>query len=201
MSSIVTLILSALLVGVDRLIKNWAAASLKPVGSIDLIPDVLSLHYHENFGAAFGILQQKRFFLVVVTAAVLLILAGAILLKKVRGPLLLTSLGLIIAGGAGNLVDRVRLGYVIDYIYFEPINFPIFNFADCCVVCGTVLLAVYLLFIDGRQGRKTAVPDQTGELSSRAEGQESPSMEEQPRQTEAEGEAQPEQIETEEQEP
>ncbi len=201
MSGIVTLILSALLVGVDALIKNWAATSLKPVGSIDLIPDVLSLHYHENFGAAFGILQQKRFFLVAVTAVVLLVLAGAILLRKVRGPLLLTSLGLIIAGGAGNLVDRVRLGYVIDYIYFEPINFPIFNFADCCVVCGTVLLAFYLLFIDGRQGKKATAVHQAGELPSQTEGQESASVEEQPRQTEAEEEAQPEQAETEEQEP
>lgn len=150
MSGIFYLLLSAVLVGLDYLVKQWAAGTLKPVTSMDIIPNVLSLYYHENYGAAFGILQQKRFFLVTVTAVVIVVLVGAILLKKVRGPLLLTSLSLIIAGGVGNLIDRVTLGYVIDYIYFEPINFPIFNLADCCVVMGTGLLAFYILFIEGK---------------------------------------------------
>ncbi|MEG1687653.1 MAG: signal peptidase II, partial [Angelakisella sp.] len=56
------------------------------------------------------------------------------------------------------LIDRVINGYVVDYIYFEPINFPIFNFADCCVVIGTGLLFVYLLFFDGKQ-KKSNSPD------------------------------------------
>ncbi|MEG0542238.1 MAG: signal peptidase II [Angelakisella sp.] len=150
MSGLFYLLLSGGLVAVDYFIKQWAALSLKPITSIDLIPNVLSLHYHENFGAAFGILQQKRFFLIAVTAIVIVVLVGAILLKKVQGTLMLSSLSLIIAGGLGNLIDRVMLGYVIDYIYFEPINFPIFNFADCCVVIGTGLLAIYILFIEGK---------------------------------------------------
>lgn len=162
MSGIFYLLLSALLIGVDFFIKQWAALSLKPVTTIDIIPNVLSLYYHENFGAAFGILQQRRFFLVTVTAVVIAVLIGAILLKKVKGTLVLTALSLIIAGGIGNLIDRVRLGYVIDYIYFEPINFPIFNFADCCVVIGTGLLAIYILFVEGKA--KAVLPPPEGEV-------------------------------------
>lgn len=162
MSGILYLFMSALLIGADYFIKQWAALSLKPVITIDIIPNVLSLYYHENFGAAFGILQQKRFFLVTVTAVVITVLIGAILLKKVKGNLVLTALSLIIAGGIGNLIDRVTLGYVIDYIYFEPINFPIFNFADCCVVVGTGLLAIYILFVEGKA--KPALPTSEGEV-------------------------------------
>ncbi|MEG2074124.1 MAG: signal peptidase II [Angelakisella sp.] len=162
MSGILYLLLSGLLVAVDYFIKQWAALSLKPMTSLDVIPGVLSLYYHENFGAAFGILQQKRFFLIAVTSVVIIVLIGAMLLGKVHGHLLLTSISLIIAGGIGNMIDRIALGYVIDYIYFEPINFPIFNFADCCVVIGTALLAFYILFIEGKA--KTALPKSDGEV-------------------------------------
>lgn len=169
MSGILYLLMSALLIGADYFIKQWAALSLKPVTTIDIIPNVLSLYYHENFGAAFGILQQRRFFLVTVTGVVIAVFIGAILLKKVNGNLILTAMSLIIAGGMGNLIDRVTLGYVIDYIYFEPINFPIFNLADCCVVVGTSLLAVYILFSESKikaedkAKKKTALPPSEGE--------------------------------------
>ena len=160
MLGLIYLLGAAALVGIDYWIKQWATLSLQPVTSIDIIPDVLSLYYHQNYGAAFGILQQQRVLLVTVTGIVLAGLVVAILLRKVKGHLLLSSLTLIIAGGVGNLIDRVMLGYVVDYIYFEPINFPIFNFADCCVVVGTGLLAIYLLFIEGREHkeRKPAAP-------------------------------------------
>lgn len=153
MSGLFYLLGAAALVGVDYWIKQWATLYLQPVTSIDIIPDVLSLYYHQNYGAAFGILQQQRWLLVTVTSIVLGGLVVTILLRKVKGTLLLTSLALIIAGGIGNLIDRLQLGYVVDYIYFEPINFPIFNFADCCVVVGTGLLAIYLLFIEGKENK------------------------------------------------
>lgn len=150
MTGILYLLGSGLLIVVDYLIKQWATHNLQPVTQIDIIPDVLSLYYHQNYGAAFGILQQKRGFLIAITAVVLIAMVVVILLRKIKGHLLLTSLSLIIGGGFGNLVDRVILGYVVDYIYFEPINFPIFNFADCCVVVGTCLFAIYILFFDGK---------------------------------------------------
>ena len=146
-TAIWAVVAAAALVGIDQAFKAWASAGLAG-GSIDLIPGVLSLTYHENFGAAFGILQNQRVFLVLMT---LVIIAGAcylILSGKLYNRYLVWSVALILAGGVGNLIDRTFNGYVVDYIYFELINFPIFNFADCCVVIGTCLVVVYILFED-----------------------------------------------------
>ena len=82
-----------------------------------------------------------------------LVLLAGLLLGKFQGPLMRTSITLILAGGLGNLLDRAFHpgGFVVDYIYFEPINFPIFNLADICVCVGTFLLAFYILFVEGKQ--------------------------------------------------
>ncbi len=147
------LLLAGLLLAGDQLIKGWAIEVLKPAASIDIIPNVLSLHYHENFGAAWGILQGQRWLLLAVTGVVLAVLLAGLLLGKFQGPLMRISITLILAGGLGNLLDRAFHpgGFVVDYIYFEPINFPIFNLADICVCVGTFLLAFYILFVEGKQ--------------------------------------------------
>ena len=153
---IVYLLIAAFLVAGDQLIKNWAIEALKPAGSIDIIPDVLSLYYHENFGAAWGILQGQRWLLLAVTGVLLAGLFFALVTKRLRGPLLQAAVTLILAGGVGNLIDRAFHpgGFVVDYIYFEPINFPIFNLADICVCVGTGLLAIYILFVEGKETAK-----------------------------------------------
>lgn len=150
---IVYLLMAALLVAGDQLIKGWAMEVLKPAVSIDIIPGVLSLYYHENFGAAWGILQGQRWLLLAVTGVVLLVLLLALVRKRLSGPLLQSAVALILAGGVGNLIDRAFHpgGFVVDYIYFEPINFPIFNLADICVCVGTALLALYILFLEEKK--------------------------------------------------
>lgn len=145
--------LAALLVAVDQLIKLWAQQVLKPLGSIPLVQNVLSLTYHENFGAAWGILQGRRWLLLAVTGTVIAALLAALVLGKLQGKLLRTSVSLIVAGGLGNLLDRALHtgGFVVDYIYFELIDYPIFNLADMCVCIGTFLLAFYILFLEGKE--------------------------------------------------
>ena len=149
---ILYLIMAGLLIAGDQLIKQWAIEVLKPAVSIDIIPGVLSLYYHENFGAAWGILQGQRWLLLIVTGAVILAMLAALVTKRLRGRLLQGAVSLIVAGGIGNLLDRAFHpgGFVVDYIYFEPINFPIFNLADICVCIGTGLLALYILFVEGK---------------------------------------------------
>ena len=141
---------SGVLVAVDQIIKLWAINSLKPVQKISLIDNVLSLFYHQNFGAAFGILQNQRIFLVLVTTIVIIAAFYLISKETIKGKLELLSVTLILGGGIGNLLDRIFRGFVVDYIYFEPINFPIFNFADCCVVIGTALLVFCILRMDSK---------------------------------------------------
>ena len=145
---------AALLVGVDQLLKGWAIQALQE-GPIPVIPQVFSFHYHQNYGAAFGILQEKRGFLVVFTLVVLVGLCWFLVRKKITDKVLLSAIALIAAGGVGNLIDRVFRGFVVDFLYFELINFPIFNFADCCVCVGTGLVILYVLVLEPRKAKKT----------------------------------------------
>ena len=138
----------ALLTGFDQLTKLLAVKNLKGKADIPLIPDVLYLQYLENRGAAFGIFQDRKIFLVLLTS---LILVGVCyVLWKIPADKKYIYLKLlcflITAGGIGNLIDRVRLDYVIDFIYFAPIDFPVFNVADIYVSVGMVFLFTVVLF-------------------------------------------------------
>lgn len=132
----------------DQLTKLWAVRDLRPNGPIAIIEDVLELLYVENRGAAFGILQNKQWFFLVIT---ILILAGlAWLLYRIPGtrhflPLRLCAY-FIIAGAAGNMIDRCLRHYVVDFIYFKLIDFPVFNVADIYVTTSAFALAALILF-------------------------------------------------------
>ena len=140
------MIVAAALVGADQLIKYIVDTTMSVGDSIPVWNGVFHWTYIHNTGAAFGIFENQRWLLVGLTSAVLLLLIVLLLLKKIKSPFLIWSLSLIIAGGAGNLIDRFFRHYVIDYIEVRLINFAIFNFADCCVVVGTILVVCYLLF-------------------------------------------------------
>ena len=150
--AMISLISVIVLVAADQIIKYWAVGALAEE-SIILIDGVLSFTYHENYGAAFGLMQNMQTLLISATLIILLGIIVLICLGKIKGNLLVSSIALITAGGIGNLIDRLSNGYVIDYIYFELIDFPIFNFADCCVVIGCGLMILYVL-LDERKGKK-----------------------------------------------
>ena len=137
------------LVALDQYTKYLAVIHLKDKPAFIIFNGVLELNYLENKGAAFGMLQnQKAFFIFV--AVVILSVIGYVLLKtpnhkKYR--ILHLLLSLIAAGAIGNMIDRIRLNYVVDFIYFVLINFPIFNVADMYVTISTAVLVVLLLFV------------------------------------------------------
>lgn len=142
---LLVIILSAVIVGIDQLIKYFVYNFLKPVGSVDVIPGLFSLDYVENKGAAFGMMANMRWVFIVFTIVVIAIILYVVFKKKITNKLFIASAILLIGGGIGNLIDRIFLGFVIDYlsISFFP---PVCNFADYCITIGTVLLLVYLLF-------------------------------------------------------
>ena len=146
--------ISAVLIIIDQLIKLWADISLMPAGTMPFIPGLFDLTYVENYGAAFSILQNKQLFLIITTSAVMIAAIIFVFVKRVSDKLLLSSFTLIIAGGIGNLIDRIARGYVIDYLEFLPFNFPIFNFADCCVVIGTGLFILYVMISEIRESKE-----------------------------------------------
>ena len=142
------LIMIIVLAFADQVFKRLAVDRLKDAPPFVLIDEVLCLHYLENHGAAFGMLQNKQILFIII-ALVFLIAAILILLwvpamKKYL--LLRASIVMIAAGAAGNLIDRFLQGYVVDYIYFEYIDFPIFNFADILVSLGCIMLVLLVLF-------------------------------------------------------
>lgn len=137
-----------LLVILDQLTKWLAVTHLKDQAAFVIWKGVFKLEYLENRGAAFGIMQNKQF-LFAIGAVVIVALIGYAYGKMPhtsRYYLLRICAVLISAGAFGNLIDRVRLNYVVDFFYFELIDFPIFNVADCYVVVACIMFALSILF-------------------------------------------------------
>lgn len=144
---ILAIIFLILLVVLDQWTKHIAATQL--IGSpYVLIDNVFEFRYLENRGSAFGMLQNKRIFLLMISLFVL----GIALFYFVKLPWTkkMNSIRVlavfIAAGGIGNMIDRMRLGYVIDFFYFKLIDFPIFNVADIYVTVSVILLFIFTLF-------------------------------------------------------
>ncbi len=146
---LIDLIFMGLLFYADQYTKNLAVGRLKDARAYEMFPGVFELRYLENRGAAFGMLQNQRLFFIIVGVVFMLVILIALIrlpaTRKYRP--LRFALCLVAAGALGNLYDRIMLNYVIDFLYFVYINFPIFNVADCYVTVGTALLVILILFI------------------------------------------------------
>ncbi|MGN0630088.1 MAG: signal peptidase II [Ruminococcus sp.] len=148
---IFSLIAAAVLVLIDQIIKLWAVGSLQDKGSIPFLHfgdlEILDLTYLENSGAVFGSFAGMRALLIGITTVMLIACFWGIIRYGKTSKLLNISLVLVLAGGIGNLIDRIfRGGLVVDYIEVKLFDFAIFNFADCCVVIGVCLFILYILF-------------------------------------------------------
>ena len=141
----------ALLIALDQIIKRWALNDLQYKGSISVINDVFNLTYVENRGAAFGLFQNNQW--VFIAVALIASIIGLYFLhsNKISSKLGKLSVVLIIAGALGNLIDRIRLDYVVDYFDFVFIWNYVFNLADCFIVVGTILLCIYVIISDNKQ--------------------------------------------------
>ncbi len=145
----IDVMLAALLFAFDQFTKHLAIVRLKNAPAYVLIDGVLELQYLENRGSAFGMLQNQKFFIlfvgIVFMAVILFFLFKLPARKKFRIVHILLSV--IIAGGIGNMVDRFRFDYVVDFISFVLIHYPIFNVADIYIVLGTISLFILFLFV------------------------------------------------------
>ena len=137
------------LVVVDQILKLWAVSMLMGREPVVIIDGVLELRYLENSGAAFGMLQNATVFFIILTLAVIAFAAFVYLRTLLDDKFIFLHLTLIllIGGAIGNFIDRILNTYVVDYIYFKLIDFPIFNFADICVTFAEIFLIIALLFV------------------------------------------------------
>ena len=140
-------LISLILLIVDQLVKLLIKSTFKLHEELELIPNFFSLHYLQNDGAAFSILQNKTYLLVIVAIICLGIMVYYIQKEKTFTKLSCISLGLILGGIIGNLLDRIIYKKVIDYLSFTffTYNFPVFNIADVGITVGALLLIVSCL--------------------------------------------------------
>lgn len=141
----ISLIIGAVLVIIDQIIKYFVSVYLQPVGSVSVIDNLFSLTYVENKGVAFGMFSDMRWVFVALTSVLLAITIFYMFKKRPKGKFFYVCAALIIGGGIGNLIDRIFYGYVIDYLSFSFFP-PVCNFADYCITAGTIMLVIYLLF-------------------------------------------------------
>ena len=150
-----SLILIVLLTACDQVLKLLVNQKIDMYQTIEVIKigstKIFSLTHVRNDGAAWSIMAGKSWFLI--GLPIVIIIIGLVYLfyirKKSRFEII--SLAILIAGGIGNLIDRIRFKEVIDYIRFELINFPVFNFADICVVIGGILFCINVLIIEEKR--------------------------------------------------
>ena len=146
--NIMGIIWAALFVWLDQWTKALAVNQLRNQEPITLIPGVFQLHYLENRGAAFGLLQNQQFFFfisVVIISIVIIWFYTRVPINRRFLPLRLCAV-FIMAGAFGNCIDRVTQRFVVDFFYFSLIDFPIFNVADIYVTVATFFLALLILF-------------------------------------------------------
>ena len=144
------LIVAALVVILDQLSKLWITAHLK-LGESFPITDRLSLTYVGNTGSAFGLLANQAFLLIIIGIAGLLVIVLFLRYLSVATTLSMVSIGLILGGAVGNLTDRLRFGYVTDFVDFRlwgNFHWPVFNVADAALTVG-ILMFLYYLYKSG----------------------------------------------------
>lgn len=142
-------ILFALLVAIDQWTKALAVLKLKNQQPFVIWDGVLELSYLENTGAAWGMLKNKQIFFYVLTAVFCVIVLYEVyrLYKKhMRYMPFVYTLVLMLSGAIGNFIDRIRLRYVVDFIYVRVIDFPVFNLADCYITVSVILMILLMFF-------------------------------------------------------
>ena len=147
---------AAAILALDQWVKHWITVNLPLGESMPLLPGFMQLRTVLNYGAAWSSFSGMRWLLVGVTSVIVLAVAYVLVRRIVRHPIGVAACFLILSGGLGNIIDRVRLGYVVDMFDFQFMNYPVFNVADIAVVCGAVLAVIYYLWFYEKYDKKDA---------------------------------------------
>ena len=149
MSFALLALFSALVVALDQITKYFTVANIPLYGDVPFIPGLLKLTYVRNTGAAFSSFEGAMWLFALVFA----LFTALVIYDLVKKAMPFTVLerwciAAVYGGGLGNMIDRLRLGYVVDMIEVEFIRFPVFNVADCFITCGCILLMISLVFLN-----------------------------------------------------
>lgn len=155
---VISVVILVLLIAIDQITKLLVAGNIAlgdtlftlSVGDFKLA----SITHVRNDGAAWSILSGKTVLLIAIAVVAVAVAFYVIIKGKIKSRFGVISLIAVISGGVGNLIDRIRLGEVIDFIRFDFIDFPIFNFADICVVIGAICFCIWIIFGDVKKKKK-----------------------------------------------
>ena len=149
MQYIIMALMAAGIVVADQLSKLWILGNLPLFEQIPVIPGLFHLTYVQNTGAAFSSFQGQQWLFIVVFAVLTVAVIWEFSTKKMGfSNFERWCIAAIYAGGLGNMIDRVRMGFVVDMIEVEFMNFPVFNVADCFITCGCIAMLVSLVFFN-----------------------------------------------------
>lgn len=137
-----------LLVGIDQFVKYLVYSKMELHSSIVVWQDIFEIHYIQNSGAAWGLFENKQVLFII--SSILVLFIGIFLYIKCINRDIFKDIRmliiLILSGAVGNMIDRIRFQYVVDFLYFKLIDFPVFNIADCYVTIGFIFLIILILF-------------------------------------------------------
>ena len=140
-------IIVAVLFALDQITKTYVKNNLPLGQSNEVIQDFFYFTHVENTGAAFGILKNGRYFIIILTKIISFVLIYVMIKNKSK--ILRLAISIVLGGALGNFIDRLLYGKVTDFLdfYIFGYDYPVFNVADICVYIGTILLAIYIIFI------------------------------------------------------
>lgn len=141
----ISLIVALFIAIFDQLVKIAIVRHIKPIKTLVIVPNFLNFTYVENTGAAFGLLKNQRYFFIIISVVLIVAFFYFVIFHKISDKIFTAAVTLILGGGIGNFIDRIFLGYVIDYIdlaFFAPVC----NLADFSICIGSFLLVFYIIF-------------------------------------------------------
>lgn len=166
----IAIIIAAAAVILDQLSKYLVVENMELYSEAPFIPHILALYRTENRGAAFSMLADSQWVFMLLSVVAMGLIAFLLIKEYRRHPLMTVSLSMILGGGIGNMIDRVRLGYVVDFFRFEFVDFAIFNVADSFITVGAVLLGVYIVFFETKTEKRISAEKAQKEADSQQDG-------------------------------
>lgn len=142
--AVLYIILSIVILAADMVTKYFVQRKMEPYDSIPVIKNIFHITYVQNTGAAFSILKGKIFFFTAVSVIITLIIIFIMIKYPIKEKIFGIAMAMVLGGAVGNLIDRLRYGYVVDFLDFRI--WPVFNIADCAIVVGTLILAYLITF-------------------------------------------------------
>ena len=151
---VILALFAAAIVAADQITKFLTVANIPLGGQVPVLPGVFRFTYVQNTGAAFSMLEGQRWLFYIITAVFLAFVVLCVWKKWLKSKASLFSLAAITGGAVGNLIDRATMGYVVDMIEVEFMNFAVFNVADCFITCGAIALVIFVFLEDRKEKKK-----------------------------------------------